>query len=173
MPRDISNIRVARSFLTPAVAEAISAEMDFQLGIRQGIKIHAVLGTLPLISPNPGVAHSNQTVFHTLHMETGTLEDPLDGAGQDAINIDTEIFYRQEGISHSLVTAAAGAGYALSVHPTEMVVYPVPILVARNITHRAESVGIAGSSYGAIVYIYYNYVEYTAAEMGILLARRA
>lgn len=173
----ISSLRQARSLLTPEGAEVLTAEIDFQLGPRMGIAIHGVHGHITTINSTLAALDDEITGrnnFQTLHLETGTVEDPLNIAAEDAFDIDTEIFWRQDHSMNAIWNSVAGDGAGLSVElqPNTPVWYPEPILTARNITHRAEAVvGDVDSVCGVL--IWYKYVEFSLNEMGLLLARRS
>ena len=141
MPREISGLRIARSFVTPTQTEVLR-EVDFQLGARQGIAIHGVLGAL---TADPGgflLSAGVVTEFNavqTVHLETGSLEVVPDAAGEDEDTIDSEVFYRQDlwiGGNDDSATEFRSAIASLVV-PSSMVSFPRPIFAARNITHRA------------------------------------
>lgn len=177
MPQRISGLRVARSFLTPTgAANVLTAEMDFQLSARQGISISSVLGFGSYSDRSPAASDTvpaENAGCQTLHLETGSLEDvPLDD-GHDEVNIDTEIFYHQQYSQLFQVwsTATGGGGGTITVQPTGLVTFDEPILSARNITHRAETV-TTGTNLNAGVLIYFHYVEFSLAELGFILARR-
>lgn len=175
MPREISGLRIARSFITPGNTE-VARVLDFQLGARQGIAISGVLGDMSLDPAN--TAHSasiisEETATQTLHLESGSLETVPDAAGEDEDTIDSEVFYRQhlQFASNDDVTTEFRASVAIVVNPSTIVPFQRPILTARNITHR----GIASSSnlgFLAHVIIYYTFVEFSLAELGLILARR-
>ena len=171
MPTDISNYRYARSFLTASGDEIVTAELDFQLGVRQGIAINQVVGWVRAVDFS-AIGTSLETNSHSqsLHLETGTVELPS-APGVDEFVLDTEIFYIQTTILGGITTGAAGAGFALSIDPNAPVVYDPPLFTTRNITHRVES-EIAGADLECGVMIRYKYVEFSLAEMGVLLARR-
>jgi len=175
MPREISGLRIARSFITPPFA-ATTRELDFQLGARQGIAIQSVLGGITAdpagFTPSP----STMTEFvanHTLHLETGSLESVPDASTEDEDTIDSEIFYRQDlwiGGQDDSVTEFR-ASLASLVVPNGIVPFARPIFTARNITHR----GITSNSSLAVlchVIIYYTFVEFSLSELGLILARR-
>ena len=174
MPREISGLRIARSFVTPAGAE-VSRELDFQLGARQGIAIHQVIGTTMvgvggLIS---AATQASDRGVQTLHLETGSLETVPDLEGEDEDTIDSEIFYRQDysRFGNDDVTTEFRASAALLLSPNDPVAYPQPILTARNITHR----GITSSSNNSALFsviILYTFVEFSLSELGLILARR-
>lgn len=174
MPRDISGLRVARSFVTPANNGTVERELDFQLATQQGIAIHGVLGIVQHIAITAQTALEAVYAAQTLHLETGTLEAPPMDAAEDADDIDTEIFYEQAiGISHQEEAATrGGSNFGGYITPSGLVTFPIPILSARNITHRGEIVDANGEALFG-VFIYYNYVHFTMNEIGFLLARRA
>lgn len=175
MPREISGLRIARSFITPTDAE-VSRVLDFQLGARQGIQIHAVLGE---ITPDPGnVVVSTSTIVgfqatHTLHLESGSLETVPDDSGEDEDTIDSEIFYRQvlSLMGNDDATTEFRASIALLAQPQGIVEFARPLFVARNITHRGLSTN-ASLDVLCHVIIYYTFVEFSLAELGLILARR-
>lgn len=175
MPREISGLRIARSFITPPNSE-VSRVMDFQLGARQGIAIHAVLGDMVIDSTGFTPSAAAQTVLngtHTLHLESGNLETVPDAGGEDEDTIDSEVFFRQSllYVGNDDLTTEFRASAAVLVTPSSIVNFERPILTARNITHR----GIALQSsldFLAHVIIYYVFVEFSLAELGLILARR-
>ena len=175
MPREISGLRIARSFITPTSAE-VSRVIDFQLGARQGIAISSVLGEILADEANTTVSTGAVTILqgnHTLHLESGSLETVPDQAGEDEDTIDSEVFYRQtfSFIGNDDLTTEFRASASQLVVPQGMIQYDKPLLVARNITHR----GIAKA--GALdllchVTIFYTFVEFSLSELGLILARR-
>jgi len=175
MPKEISGLRIARSFITPTNAEA-SRVLDFQLGARQGIAISGVLGS---IKTDPGAfTLSSSTVLmfagnHTLHLESGSLETVPDEQGEDEDTIDSEVFYRQDLSvgGNDDATTEFRASLALESSPHALVTFPKPLLVARNITHRGIS-SSANLDLLCHVIIYYTFVEFSLSELGLILARR-
>ena len=173
----ISSQRVARSLLTPEGAEVLTAELDFQLGPRMGIQILGVTGHI--IQVNTSLASlpdeiSGRNNFQTLHFETGVVENPLNLAAEDAQDIDTEIFWRQDHVQNIIHSSVATEGSALAIEtqPNCPVWFPEPMLSARNITHRAEAAVADVDSVMGIL-LYFKYVEFSLSEMGLLLARRS
>lgn len=178
MPRPISGTRFARSTVTPISAQVVSRVLDFQLGPRMGLELYSVQGSCPRFgSGTLGVADNATgmavTSQQTLHMETGALENIPISAGEDADDIDTEVFY-QMGFALAFVNSGvAGEGATLTavIGPTYVRFKPT-LLVARNFTHRGETVNPADEATLSVL-IQYRYIEFTDAEMGILLARRS
>ena len=175
MPREISGLRIARSFITPTNV-AVSRELDFQLGARQGIAIQGILGALTLDPGNISISAAGITFFvanHTLHLETGSLETVPDAAGEDEDTIDSEVFYRQDLAmgGNDDVSTEFRASLAIHVSPNNLVTFDRPIFTARNITH--QGITSSGSlDTLAHVIIYYVFVEFTLSELGLILARR-
>jgi len=166
-----SGLRVAHSVLTPAGGAVVSTELDFQLGSRQGIEIHGVLGGM-LISDDDAAGGATVTEVNadqTLHLETGTLETVPNTAASDTANTDSEIFYRQSYHGTQIVSTVGALSGFLS--PNGLVMFPETIKASRNITHRTEVVE-SGTLFEMWLLIYYNYVEFSLAELGVLLARR-
>jgi hypothetical protein len=110
---------------------------------------------------------------HTLHLESGSLETVPNQNGQDEDTIDSEVFYRQ-GLSqggNDDSTTEFRASLAVTVQPSGIVDFRKPILTARNITHRGIS-SSANLDLLCHVVIYYTFVEFSLAELGLILARR-
>ncbi len=175
MPQEISGLRIARSFLSPTDA-VVTRELDFQLGARQGIAIQGVLGGM---TPDPNavaISSAGMQHFvanHTIHLETGSLEVVPDAVAEDEDTIDSEVFYRQDmyigGNDDS--TTEFRASLAVLVSPGGIVTFPRPIFTARNITHRGIS-GTVSLDVLCHVIVYYVFVEFSLAELGLILARR-
>ena len=175
MPREISGLRIARSFITPPNTE-VSRVIDFQLGARQGIQIHSVLGSMTVDPGNTTISSSGINFFHgthTLHLESGSLETVPDASAEDEDTIDSEIFYRQEitVAGNDDLTTEFRASLAIVVNPNGLVEYARPLFIARNITHRGISLSSA-MDFLAHVTIFYTFVEFSLAELGLILARR-
>jgi len=176
MAQVISGLRVARSFVSPTGAtNVVSREIDFQLGARQGIQIHSVLGYGFFADNSPAVSDTipiTDQASQSLHLETGTLETLPLIAGEDEDDTDTEIFWAQAyGVMFQVPSTAGAGGGSLIVTPSSIVDFKNPIQTARNITHSGRTV-IAGVEFQGGVLIYYNYVLFNNSELGFLLARR-
>jgi len=176
MPREISGLRIARSYVTPAGAATVSRVMDFQLGARQGIAIHAILGDM---LPDPAATLlstglvSEFTGVQTMHLESGSLETVPNAAGEDEDTIDSEVFFRQTLVwaGNDDVTTEFRASLTTHVTPGGIVNFERPILTARNISHRCISDN-SGLAILAHVILYYVFVEFSLSELGLILARR-
>jgi len=173
MPTIVSGMRIARSFVTPAGAAAVTREIDFQLGSQEGVEILGVLGTMRPETLSGVASFVQAGGVQTLHLETGSLETVPADAGEDEDTIDTEQFYRQDVFGSVFDGTTEGAA-SIMVTPSGMLWYPEssPIRTARNITHRGEG-HVATDTWGMHVMIYYRFVRFTLAEMGVILARRS
>jgi len=172
MPTTISGLHFARSFISPTNV-AVSREIDFQLGSRQGIAVLWVKGTVVVSSFTETTDFQELNGVHTLHLETGSLETVPLNDGDDEDTIDSEVFYRQDlGIIGAEEAATrGGSAVGMIVSPGDFNYNPA-VFTARNITHR----GITSTSSLTLlqhVIIAYNYVEFSLSELGVLLARRA
>jgi len=173
MPKTISGLRFARSFLTPAGA-AVSREIDFQLGSRQGIAIHHVSGGMTIDAVTETTDTLELRGNHTLHLETGSLESVPDAGAEDEDTIDSEVFFRQDFscLIQEEAATRGGSHSSLMVSPASQSPLVIPVFTARNITHRGIS-STASFSMHANVLIHYTFVEFSLSELGVLLARRA
>ena len=175
MARIISGLRIARSFVTPSGAEKVNRELDFQLGSNQGIEISAVLGYGKFTDDSPATSDTvpvTDIALQSLHLETSTLEDVPAVIADDQDDIDTEIFYVQSwALMFQVPATAGGGGGGMVVTPSGLVTFAEPIRTARNITHQGETF-VTGQTGEFGLLIYYNYIEFSNAELGFLLARR-
>lgn len=175
MPNPLTGLRIARSYLSPTGIIVESAVLDFQLGARMGLEIFGVLAT-GVSGFNAGFLTASEKTgqgVQSLHLESGALEAPPALQIGDGFDIDTEIFWQQDrAFTGESQGGTAGSAMAIVQSSEGMTVFPVPVLSARNISHRAE-VFTANHIEGFGVLIYFRYIEFTDAEMGILLARRS
>jgi len=175
MPSIISGPRRARSFVTPANATTVTRVLDFNFATNQGIEITAVLGFGDVIDLSPAPSDTVPVLVkaaQSLHLEEGTIEDLPFIAGEDADEIDTEVFFQMDvgGMFQTGTTNTFGAGGGSPVQNL-YVPYRDPILVARNITHRGEAKALSDANLGVL--IFYHYVVFSNAELGLILARRS
>jgi len=177
MPRILSGQRTMRSFVTPTgVADEVARTIDFQLGSDDGIQIEAVLGYGHYFDASPAPSDTvpiASMASQTLHLETGATEDLPLVAGEDADDIDTEIFYVQTHAYNAIIgsTVTFGAGVDMTITPSGLFVPPQPILSPRNIIHKGRT-NVADSFAFLGVLVYFRYVRFSTSELGVLLARR-
>jgi len=178
MPTTLSGQRIARSFVTPTGGSPneVSRELDFQLSQDEGIRINAVLGYGQFYDNTPTVSDTvpaHAFAHQALHLETGATETLPADEGQDADDIDTEIFYVQtySSMFQTGSTNTFGAGGSMVVLPSGLLVFPTPILSPRNITHKGATIE-ADTFLNAGVLIFFEYVRFSQAELGGILARQ-
>lgn len=167
--RELTGMRFARSFLTPAGTEVLSAELDFQMGPSMGIAIHAIQGYATDIDGGDPATIGTMSGLQTLHLETGPLEDAPINPADDEQNIDTEIFYAHSVGTREMDTTV---GLASQSQGNGLREFREPVIAVRNITHRAETVG-TNAAVGFGVLISYKYVELTPNEFVLQLAKRS
>lgn len=173
MVKEISGMRIARSFITPTDS-VVTRELDFQLGPQMGIGILGVLGDIRIDAnawtPSPTALTTLQG-RHGLHFETGSLEGIADEAGEDEDTIDSELFYLQSLSVAGIDEPTAQGAVSVTVNPTTLFVPPRPLFTSRNISHSGISID---STLDLLcnVLIYYVFVEFSLSELGLILARR-
>lgn len=167
MSRVISGLRFARSFLTPSNA-VLEQELDFELGAKMGIQVEWVIGSLGNISETPG-ADAASTGQQSLHLEEDATEDIPIATGEDAVNVDSEMFFHQQANFVHDFTTSGGAFLPQPVHL--WVPYNGELKTTRNITHRAEGSG-ATREYRAAVLIAYKLIELDDREILANLSSR-
>lgn len=176
MPRIMSGQRIAHAFVSPTGAEEASQVLDFQLAADQGIEITMVspYGWLHDDSPAPSdTVPYIATGLLTLHLEDGATDDLPIAAGADVFDIDSEIIAAYTFFDRGIVgaTATFGASATMGVIPATPIYFPQPILAPRNITLKGTTVGTDVDAEMGMT-IMYRYVEFSNAELGVLLARR-
>ncbi len=174
MPRTVSGLRIANSFVTPSGAAEVFREIDFQLGAEDGVEIYGVqgYGGINDISPAMSATVPNHQIgLQSLHLETGNTEDLPALAGEDTDDIDTEIFWVQWFEETIFGHTTTGSGVATNVNPNGIWVPPEPILSPRNIIHKGTTKATDVEGQMGVL-IYFKYVTLSNAELGVALARR-
>lgn len=170
MTTPISAWRIARSFIGNTGTEE-TAELDFNIGSREAIEIAGILGTL---APTAAVATTTPTPVlseQSLHAEDGTIEALNSvGSAADQFENDSEVIYHQVLSVIAFDGTTEGAG-AISVTPNGWVVYPRPLLLPFNPTHRVDNEA-AVLDVGAVLMIMYRYVSLSVGELALEFARR-
>lgn len=175
MPTIISGPRQMRSFVSPSGAQVVTRVIDFNFASDQGIQVHGVLGSISSVDLSPTVSDTvpvSITIAQSLHLEEGTIEDVPFADGEDADQIDSEVFFaqHQRGMFQTGATATFGPGGAAPASEFYLP-FAKPILVARNITHRGEA-ETTGQNGHCSVLLFYEYVRFSLQELGLILARR-
>lgn len=170
MPKPISGMRIARSFIGNAATEE-TVELEFNIGTREAIEILAVLGTLAPSAVVTTATPTPVTSEQSLHLEDATLEGLGSvGASADQFNNDSEVIFHQvlSVIAFDGTTEAAGA---IEVTPSGLIVFPEPLISPINLTHRVDNEA-AVMDVGATLMIYYRYVELSDRELALEFGRR-
>lgn len=173
MAKPLGGLRVARSFLTPAGVAVVEAELDFNLPVGVGAEILAIRGSLQRIENTGAVAaRDHAPSVQTLHMETDVLEDVPIAAGEDVVNMDTEQLWEQRVTYRVEEDTTNGSSMSsIEVTPEDTFYPPTPVIISRNMMHRAETTD-ADEEADWSLFIYYRYVELNQGDMANLFARR-
>lgn len=168
MAEALTPVRIGRASRSSFQDTEESAEIDFQLGVRQGIVLHAF---------EFGVANAQHVAtsddrqdyaFLSLHAETGELENVADGYA-DALVLNSEVLGEAVLAASSSGTAGEETGVKLawlSTYSWRMAdLMGKPLLLASNLTFRGVTTDAQLTINGAFVRFYYQYVELTKAEL--------
>jgi len=174
--RRISGLRIGRSFVSPTGVAEVERELDFNLAANTGVELVAVQGYGNLHNDTPPVSDTvpfSSVGHQTLHLETGATEDLPDAAGEDADDLDSEIFWAQFFVQQGVVgsTVTFGASATLTAMPPGITYFDVPILSPRNIIHKGTTIE-ADVDLECGVLLHYYFIELSNAELGLALARR-
>lgn len=172
MAQILTPFRIARIHNAAVAANTTETqELDFDFALRQG----ALLYVVELALLNAGITtmadNDDETVVLSLHVETGSLEDTLDGA-TDETRLDSEVIaeaaYHIAG-SDDLGGAGVGTAKTMAAWTGERRwdyanMLGQPLLIAQNVTLRVDcSTGVNVN--GATARIVYRYVALTPTEL--------
>lgn len=173
MARAIGGLEIASSYLTPSAA-TLTALLDFNLSEREAIEIFWIQGLFSTIVDASLAVGVQYNAMNTLHMETGSLDDPLDADGDDEVRISTEILFKQTlNVTQHQATNQGLDGVIIT--PSEPVSYVDGkgngLLSVINLTHRAE-IPTTDVRIHMEIRMLYRKVKITPAEAVRLLTRR-
>lgn len=179
MPIPLSPIRVARSRRTSVTNVEETQEIDFSLGLRQGIELYAAeFAALEFISSPAGTAMEHEFGLMELHARIGALEGGLDAFPADDTILNSSII-AQANIYSDLQDEAAtrgGSAAAFSWLSERSWNYKAllgdPLLLATNLTFRAITKAATAVINGAQVSLWYRYVELSNAELAAQFSLR-
>lgn len=167
MPKALSTIRILRSRRTSYSSTEETNEIDFSLGLRQGIEIYAVeFGALEII-PTVG-ALATEWALMELHARVGALEGGFDSFPSDDTILNSSIIAAWVAQFTTLdgTTEAMGTSIHLSERSWNMIALTgKPYLVASNLTFRGVTKDTSLVVNGGQVTIYYRYVSLTDSEL--------
>lgn len=168
MVRALTPVRIARISRASFQSTEETAELDFELSVRQGVLIHACeFGVASAV--HVATADNDQDQFYlSLHAETGELENAADGF-LDALVLNSEII----GEAIGQVSSSATAGEETGVHFDWLSpiswrydeVMGAPLLLAGNLTFRGKASSSALTVNGAFARVFYQYVTLTDQEL--------
>jgi len=167
MVKALSTIRIARSRRTSFTSTEETNEIDFALGLRQGIEIYAVeFGALEII-PTVG-ALATEWALMELHARVGALEGGLDAFPADATILNSSII--ASWVAQFTTFDGTTEAMATSIHLTQQSwnlaqLLGKPYLVAQNLTFRGITKDTSLVVNGGQCSIYYRYVSLTDAEL--------
>ena len=181
MVRVLTPIRIARSRRTSFQNTAEEVELDFNLALSQGIRVHAVefgiRQAIPLASSNDALEFMQAHM--SLHIETGALEGAIDSFPADNTILNSEI------LAETTLSATSFSGSVPATAPdvTNMTwLQPLawnfhdlvggPIDIAQNLTFRGVTSQSTFTVNGAQVTIFYQFIELSDAELGAQFALR-
>jgi len=177
----LSPVRILRSRRTSFQNVEETAEIDFNLGLKQGVRIHAVeFG----INDAPFVPSANDTLQHaqahmSLHVETGGLEGAIDAFPADTTILNSEILaettLQVHGFTSSVPATSPDVSNYLWLQPIAWNFHQLvggAIDLAQNLTFRGVTSAATFTINGGQVTVFYQYIELTDAELGQQFALR-
>ena len=173
MAKALSPIRIARARRTSFQATEEVAELDFNLGHRQGIQIHAVeFGIRGVVLTPADDAIDHENAHMSLHAETGALEGAIDAFPSDDMILNSEIIaettLQVDGFTSSVPAASPDVFTFSWLQPISWNYHQLidgPLLLAQNPSFRGVTSNALLTVNGAQVTIYYQFVELTDVEL--------
>ena len=167
MVKALSTVRIARSRRTSFTSTAETQEIDFSLGLRQGIEIYAVeFGALEIIPT--AAAFATEWALMELHARVGALEGGLDSFPADDTILNSSIIAAavyQTTTLDGTTEGAASQGWITEKSWKMQDLVGKPYLVATNLTMRGVTKDTSLVVNGGQITIYYRYVELTDKEL--------
>lgn len=175
MATALSPIRIARIRRTSVPAVAETAELDFALGVDEGVEIYSARLVMEEAIDTPDGVFDTDWAFASLHVETGGLERDLDDE-QDENILNSEVI-AQACIQKQASTLAGGdmSSYVWVAPPVwdYLAILGQPLLVASNLTARFLTKDANFVMNGVEWVIFYRYVKLTQQELaGLFIQRR-
>jgi len=173
MAKPLSPIRIARSRRTSFQNTEETFEIDFNLGIRQGVELFAIEFGIRNVVPVPGDDAIVVTNAHmSVHAETGGLEGAIDAFPADETILNSEIIaettLQVSAFTSSIPAASPDVFNMLWLQPISwnyIQLLGSSLTVAQNLTFRGVTSASTLTVNGAQVTLYYRYVELTDQEL--------
>ncbi len=170
MAKALSPIRLATINRAAVTNSVETAELDFQLAVRQGVLIHVVEVAIgnPIVSNT--TVYSQEAWYASLHIETGTLETAMD-ALVDGERLNSEliaVFGATYHVQNEAATRGGSAGGGVWNTPRRYnygQMFGKALLVAQNVTARFFTRNSTLVVNDIQMRIWYQFVELTDAEL--------
>ena len=179
MAKALSPVRVARVNRLSFQAAREDVELNFQLGLKQGVALLAaefLIGGAVLVPSTTMISH---TIHSSLHLETGSLEEDASNFTEDSQALNSETVADAILIVQGQDEAATRGGSAISMvwgSPKRWdfrSLFGEPLLIAQNITATHITSNALLTANRTVWKIFYQYVELTDAELaGQFILRR-
>lgn len=166
MPTPISPMRIARD-IDIAVAGAADVErtIDFDLGSEEGIELYRIELIAGGLDFTPSGEGEVGMAYQSLHVEVGTLEDPILA---DGTMLSSEILARVQYTAFGHEEAAVARMQGLLISPCQswdfLQMHGRPLLVAQNLTHNIVTESTVSMT-DVEVALWYRYVRLTREEL--------
>lgn len=181
MPIILSPVRILRSRRTSFQNVEETQEIDFNLALEQGIRIHAVEFGMKdatfVPSTDDNVQHA--TAHLSLHIETGALEGAIDAYPADQTILNSEILaettLQVQGFTSSVPATSPDVIVYQWMQPISWNLHAImggPLDLAQNLTFRGIASVATFTINGAQVTIFYQYIKLSKAELGEQFALR-
>jgi len=178
MVRALSTVRIARSRRTSFTNVEETQEIDFSLGLRQGIELYAAeFGALEFID-TALATYNTRWALMELHARVGALEGGYDSFPADDTILNSSII---AAAVHQAMTqdeaattggSAAAMGWLAGPSWNFVELLGGPMLLATNLTFRGITKSSSMVVNGGQVTLYYRYVSLTDAELANQFALR-
>jgi len=173
MVKALSPIRIARSRRTSFQNTEEVQEIDFNLGIRQGIEIYAIefgIRGYVIVPGNDAIVHANAHL--SVHVESGALEGAIDAFPADNFILNSEIIaettLQVDGFTSSVPSTSPDNNHSFWLQPLSwnyLAIFGKPMTIAQNVQTRGVTSAAALTINGAQVTFFYRYVELSEAEL--------
>lgn len=176
MAKVLSPMRVLRARRDSNQDTAETMEIDFNLGIEQGVELFSATFSVAQAIAVPGAAPLHLQEYMSLHVETGALEGGIQTFPADELILNSEI------IAEAVLQIITGdTAQVEGVHTMEwlspnhwnfLAMLGKPLLLAQNLTFRSDTSASTLTVNGPQLTLWYRYVKLTQAELVDLFTLR-
>ena len=176
MAKILSHLRIARVRRTSVQNTEETFEIDFALGLKQGLEIHAIEFGMRQMILVPGAAPITAQGHMSIHVETGALEGAIDSFPEDEVVMNSEIIAETTMQLISGDTAQVEGVITMEwLQPKSWNFNEIsgkPLLIAQNPTFRVVTSVSTLTMNGPQATFFYRYVELTTTELAEQFAVR-